>query len=191
MIRHECADKLNDENFHMRTVMAVAATSAILTFAAAAFAQQRSQFGTAAEAKAMLLKVVDALNSDKNKALEMINKGEGGFQDRDLYPFCFNADDGKAVAAASPNSKQALGRDVRSLKDAAGKPYGQEFYDAAQKPEGEITEVHYKFPTPSSPKPVDKVSFVTKAAGMGCGVGYYKGLAPVSPKKPNSNDDGL
>ena len=123
MIRHECADKLNDENFHMRTVMAVAATSAILTFAAAAFAQQRSQFGTAAEAKAMLLKVVDALNSDKNKALEMINKGEGGFQDRDLYPFCFNADDGKAVAAASPNSKQALGRDVRTLKDAAGKAW--------------------------------------------------------------------
>jgi len=177
--------------FYIREVMTAAAASAILMFAPPTFAQQRSQFGTAAEAKAMLLKVVDALNSDKDKALAMINKGEGGFRDRDLYPFCFNADDGKAVAAASPNSKQALGRDVRTLKDAIGKPYGQEFYDAAQKPEGEMTEVHYKFPTPSNPTPVDKVSFVTRAAGMGCGVGYYKGLAPSSPKEPSSSDDGL
>src|SRR5262249_3045561 len=177
--------------FYMLTAMAVMAASAILMFAPPTFAQQRSQFGTAAEAKAMLLKVVDALNSDKDKALAMINKGEGGFRDRDLYPFCFNADDGKAVAAASPNSKQALGRDVRTLKDAIGKPYGQEFYDAAQKPEGEITEVHYKFPTPSNPKPIDKVSFVTRAAGMGCGVGYYKGPAPTSPTEPSASDDGL
>jgi signal transduction histidine kinase len=177
--------------FYMRTAMAVVAASAILMFGSATFAQQPSQFGTAAEAKAMLLKVVDALNSDKDKALSMINKGESGFQDRDLYPFCFNADDGKAVAAASPNSKQALGRDVRTLKDAAGKPYGQECYDAAQKPEGEITEVHYKFPTPSNPKAVDKVSFITRAAGMGCGVGYYKGTAPTSPKEPSTSDDGL
>src|SRR5262249_53363076 len=115
--------------FYMLTAMAVMAASAMLMFVAAAFAQQPRQVGAAAAAKAMLLKAVDALNSDKDKALDMINKGEGGFRDRDLYPFCFNADDGKAVAAASPNSKQALGRDVRALKDAAGKPYGQEFYD--------------------------------------------------------------
>jgi signal transduction histidine kinase len=127
----------------------------------------------------MLLKVVSALKADKKKTLDMINKGEGGFLDRDLYPFCFNARDGKAIAAASPNSKQALGRDVRTLRDAAGKPYGAELYTAAQKPEGQITEVSYVFPTPSDPKPVAKMSLVAAAAGIGCGVGYY------------SNDDGL
>ena len=175
----------------MRTVTIVAASSAIVMISLATFAQQRGQFGTAAEAKTMLLKTVDALKSDKDKALDMINKGEGGFLDRDLYPFCFNAGDGKAIAAASPNAKQALGRDVRTLRDAAGKLYGQELFAAAQKPEGQITEVTYMFPTPGDPKPVAKVSFVTTAAGMGCGVGYYKAPAPTLPKEPSSSDDGL
>ena len=94
----------------MRTVTIALATSAILMFSSAACAQQPGQFGTAAEAKTMLLKVVSALKADKNKTLDMINKGKADSLHRDLYPFCFNARDGKAIAAASPNSKQALGR---------------------------------------------------------------------------------
>jgi hypothetical protein len=49
-------------------------------------------------------------------------------------------------------------------------------HTAAQKPEGEITEVSYL-----SLKPGDdpngwapKVSFVTRVGDLGCGVGYYK-----------------
>jgi hypothetical protein len=169
-------------NSKMRTVAIAAAFAANLMFSSTSFAQQQGQFGTADEAKAMLLKAVAALKADKGEALAMINKGEGGFLDRDLYPFCFNAGDGKAIAAASPNSKRALGQDVRTLRDATGKSYGLELYAAAQKPEGQITEVSYMFPTPSDPKPVAKVSLVTRAAGMGCGVGYYK---------PSALDDGL
>jgi hypothetical protein len=30
--------------------------------------------------------------------------GEGGFLDRDLYPFCSNLTDGKVVAVGNPNS---------------------------------------------------------------------------------------
>jgi hypothetical protein len=41
----------------------------------------------AQEAKAMLDRVVAAVKADKTKALDMFNKGEGGFADRDLYPF--------------------------------------------------------------------------------------------------------
>ena len=67
--------------------------------------------GTADEAKAMLAKTVAALKADKAKTIDLINKGEGGFLDRDLYPFCFNLSDGKAVAVASPNSKQTVGSD--------------------------------------------------------------------------------
>jgi hypothetical protein len=175
----------------MRTVTIAVASAAILVSSSTTFAQQRGQFGTADEAKAMLLKAVAAVKAHKGKALDMINKGEGGFLDRDLYPFCFNAGDGKAIAAASPNAKQALGQDVRTLRDAAGKLYGLELYAAAQKPEGQITEVSYMFPTPSDPKPVAKVSFVATAAGVGCGVGYYKALAPTSPREPSDTDDGL
>jgi hypothetical protein len=48
-------------------------------------------------------------------------------------------------------------------------------YTAAQKPEGEITEVSYLFPRPGADAtPVRKVSFVTKVGDLGCGVGYYK-----------------
>jgi hypothetical protein len=134
---------------------------------------QRAQFGTAEEAKAMLLKAVVAVKADRTKALDMFNKGEGGFLDRDLYPFCFNVSDGKAVAIANPNAKQLLGVDVRTNKDPTGKAFGLELYAAAK--EGQITEVSYMFPKPGADtKPVPKVTFVTRVGDLGCGVGYYK-----------------
>jgi hypothetical protein len=71
-------------------------------FSTAAFAQQ-PQFGTAEEAKAMLAKAVAAVKVDKAKALDMFAKGEGGFLDRDLYPFCFNAGDGRVHPFANPD----------------------------------------------------------------------------------------
>ena len=46
------------------------------------------QYGTPEEAKAMLEKAVAAVKEDKAKALDMFNKGEGGFKDRDLYVAC-------------------------------------------------------------------------------------------------------
>jgi hypothetical protein len=50
-----------------------------------------------------------------------------------------------------------------------------EFYAAAQKPEGQITEISYMFPKPGSDKtPVAKESFITRVGELGCGVGYYK-----------------
>jgi len=53
-----------------------------------------AQFGAAEEAKAMLERAVDAVKEDKAKAIDMFNKGEGGFKDRDLYVWCANASDG-------------------------------------------------------------------------------------------------
>lgn len=150
-----------------------AASATILMLSTVAFAQQ-SQFGSAQEARAMLSKAVAAVKTDKSKALETFNKGEGGFQDRDLYPFCSSASDGTFVAVGT-NVRQLLGTDVRFLKDATGKAYGLELYDAAQKPEGEITEVSYMFVRPGGDKtPVPKVTFVTRVGDLGCGVSYYK-----------------
>ena len=123
----------------------------------------------------MLMKAVAAVKADKTKALDMFNKGEGGFLDRDLYVFCFNNSDGKNVAIGNPNAKQLIGQDQRTFKDATGKAFGQEQYAAAQKPEGQITEGSYMFPKPGADKtPVPKVSFVTRVGDLGCGVGYYK-----------------
>ena len=73
--------------------------------------------------------------------------------------------EGKAVAIANPSPKQLLGTDTRTLKDSTGKAFGQELYDAYQKPEGEITEVSYMFPRPGADKtPVAKVSLVTRVS---------------------------
>jgi hypothetical protein len=154
--------------------MIAAACAAVVMVSPTAFAQ--GQFGTADEAKAMLVKAAAAMKADKTKTLDLINKGEGGYLDRDLYPFCFDLSDGKILAVASNNAKQFLGTDIRALKDATGNAYGLAIYAAAQKPEGQITELQsYMFPKPGTTTPTfPKVSFVAKVGDLGCGVGYYK-----------------
>lgn len=148
-------------------------TLAILSAAALAVSTagyaQKAEFGTAAEAKAMLEKTVAAIKADKSKALDMINKGEGGFKDRDLYPAC-SALDGK-VTAHPDNTR--IGMNRNTMKDGAGKAYGAELMTVAA--EGKIAEVSYMFPRPGADKtPVQKVAFVTKVGDQVCLVGYYK-----------------
>ena len=99
----------------IRAFMTVAASAVVLTLSPAVFAQQPDH-GTAAQAKAMLLKAEAAMKADKTKALEMFNNGEGGFLDRDLYVFCSQASDGKIVAHGNPNAKQLLGQDQRTSR---------------------------------------------------------------------------
>ena len=158
----------------VRNIMIAAASAAVIALSPAAFAQQTG--GTADEAKAMLMKAIAAVNADKTKALDMFNKGEGGFRDRDLYVFCANTSDGTIVAIGNPNLKQALGTDLRAAQNSTGKAFGAEIYAAIQKPEGQITEVSYMSPKPGSDNTlVAKVSFVARAGDdLGCGVGYYK-----------------
>ena len=83
-----------------RTLTIAAASAAVLALSPIAFAQQTG--GTADEAKAMLMKAVAAVKADKAKALDMFNKGEGGFLDRDLYVFCGNVSDGRPLRLATP-----------------------------------------------------------------------------------------
>ncbi len=158
----------------VRKFMIAAVSTAVIALSPAAFAQQTG--GTADEAKAMLMKAVAAVNADKAKALDMFNKGEGGFRDRDLYVFCANTSDGTIVAIGNPDLKQALGIDIRTAQNSTGTAFGAEIYAAMQKPEGQITEVSYMMPKPGADNtPVAKVSLVTRAGyDLGCGVGYYK-----------------
>ena len=117
----------------IRSFVIGAGALALIGLSSAAPAQQVKQ-GTAAEARAMLQKTIAAVKADKAKALEMIGKGQGGFLDGDLYPFCFNISDGKVHPFPNPNAKALFGTDERAIKDAAGKNYGKEVFDAAQKP---------------------------------------------------------
>jgi len=157
----------------IRTFAILAASAAVFILPTLAMAQQTG--GTADEAKRMLTEAVAAVKADKIKALDMFNKGEGGFRDRDLYVFCFNAGDGKLVATGNRNDKQNIGTNACAATDVASKVFGAELCRASQKPEGEISEVSYMMTKPGTDAtPAAKVSFVTRAADLGCGVGYYK-----------------
>lgn len=123
-------------------------------------------FGTADEAKAMLEKAVAAVKANKAEALAQFTKGEGGFKDRDLYPFC-GGPDGNFTAHPS-----LVGKSLKDLKDKAGKALGEDIYATAK--EGAIGEVAYMWPRPGTDEPVQKISFVTKVDDQVCAVGYYK-----------------
>jgi hypothetical protein len=144
---------------------------ALLVLPSAAFSESS---GTADEAKAMLIKAIAAVKTDRDVAIAQFLKGEAGFKDRDLYVFCSRLSDGAGLAG--PISILA-GMDVRTLKDPNGNPFGQEIYEASvNHPEGTITLIHdYLIPKPGTLSPaVPKAAWVTRVGDLSCGVGYYK-----------------
>ena len=153
----------------MRFTRLLGALTVLFVTAVPALAQE---YGTPAEAKAMLEKAVTALKADQAKALQMFTKGEGGFREKDLYPYC-GGPDGNFTAHPT-----LVGKSLKDLTDKATppKPLGQEVYAAAQP--GKISEVSYMFPRPKDvdpdQKPVQKVVYVTKVGDQVCAVGYYK-----------------
>ena len=125
------------------------------------------QFGTEAEARAMLERAVAAMKENKETALEMFNKGEGGFRDRDLYVFCANVSD--SVLTAHPYLR---GEHLADIKGKKGYPLGQEIMQNAT--EGQIKQVTYWWPRPGEQEPHEKNTFYTRVGDQDCGVGYYK-----------------
>jgi signal transduction histidine kinase len=140
--------------------------SALSILAIAGSAYAAGEFGTATEAKAMLEKAVVAVKANKADALGKFAKGEDGFKDRDLYPFC-GGTDGNFTAHPS-----LVGKSMKDLKDKAGTAMGAEMYKVAT--EGSLSEVSYMWPRPGTTDPVQKVSYVTKIGDQVCAVGYYK-----------------
>jgi hypothetical protein len=122
---------------------------------------QAAQYGTAEEAKAMLGRAIAAVKQDEANALDRFNKGDGGFNDRDLYVLCANVSDG--IITAHPIHKGG------QLKDF---PRGQEVMRTAT--EGKVSEIIYWWPRPGSNMPLEKHTFYTKVGDQICGVGYYK-----------------
>ena len=129
-----------------------------------------ADFGTAEEAKAMLERAVAAVKEDKAKALDMFNKGEGGFKDRDLYVWCANASDG--IISAQPYMNK--GKQLRDIEDKRGARFGETMMENAT--EGTIKETTYWWPRSGTDKPLDteKIAFYTKVGDQICSVGYYK-----------------
>jgi len=127
-------------------------------------AASAGEFGTQAEAKALLDKAVVALKADKAKALEEFTKKENGFGDRDLYVFC-GGPDGNFTAHPS-----LVGKSMRALQDKATPPFavGEAFYAAANG-----AEVSYSWPQVKDGPVKKKISIIAKVDDQVCGVGYF------------------
>jgi hypothetical protein len=155
----------------LRTFKIAAASVAAVAISTGAIAQ-KAKFGTAAEAKAMLGRVITELKANESAAIAKFNKPDGGFRDRDLYVFCINAKTGIFSAQVNP---ALIGTDNRLLKEKDGSPLGQKVYDAVQGlKDGQITSVSYNYPRPNTTNPVPKESYLTRVGNTACGVGYYK-----------------
>ena len=130
-------------------------------------AASAQQYGTPAEAKAMLEKVVTDMKANKAKTLQDISAG--AYKEKDLYPFCGGPDGNFTAHGANPS---LAGQSMKDRKDPTGKAYGDEFYKIAQ--EGKLAQASYMIPKPGETTPVAKESYITKIGDQVCGVGYYK-----------------
>lgn len=120
--------------------------------------------GDADKAKEMLARVVVAVQQDESAAIRKFSAGTDGFKDGSIYPFCFRLSDGVVMTG------QTAGSDVRSFPGV-----GSQLFEAAQAPEGQVTEIKYlaRKPPPAEATQVAKVSLVRRIGQIGCGVGYY------------------
>lgn len=127
----------------------------------------QSEYGTSQQARAMLQRAVAAMKAGKRKAIEQFNANAAPFRDRDLFVLCFNRDSGTITA-----HEAFVGRDIRSLRDVAGKRYGAEIYRIAT--EGTVSEVTFTSPLPGTTERLQKLAFVTAVDDQACGVSAYQ-----------------
>jgi hypothetical protein len=131
------------------------------------------QVGTAAQAKVMIQRAVEALKVNETDALAAFKDTTNEqFHFHDLYVFCINMSDGKFTAHLDP---ALIGTDAKALRlkeDA----FGQRIYDTLREaPEGFVMTVAYKALRPGTTSgSVPKVSYVARVGRQGCGVGYYR-----------------
>lgn len=146
--------------------MRIRGTLLALPLLLATTAVYAQEYGSPAEAKAMLESTVEQMKADKEQTITQINEGQ--IKDRDLYPYCGGPD---GMFTAHPNA-EVRAMSLKNLKDEEDKAFLEEVYDQVE--EGEITEVEYMWKRPGEDKPVQKVAYLTKVDDQVCGVGYYE-----------------
>lgn len=133
---------------------------------AGANAAPSTEFGSIAEAKAMLQRAVAEIQANESAAIRKFNINAPGFRDRDLFVFCFNRKDGKFTA-----HEALVGWDVRTVHDAVGRAIGDVMYTTAK--EGQIVEVGFQSPVPGRVSHSPKIAYVTAVRDQICGVSAY------------------
>ena len=126
--------------------------------------------GTEEEATNMLERAVNLINYDKTYALNIFTERTGGFDFKDLYPFCA---DNSGILTGHPFN---VGFDLLTFIDSDGKNVGKEFLQVAQV--GKINKVTFKITYPkdtikTKDKEYEKTALVTKVGDQICAVGYH------------------
>ena len=127
-------------------------------------------FGTEEEAKNMLERAVNLINYNKIYALNIFTERKGGFNFKDLYPFCADA---SGILTGHPFN---VGFDLLTFIDSDGKNVGKEFLKVAEV--GKINKVTFKITYPkdtikSKDKEYTKTALVTRVGDQICAVGYH------------------
>ena len=150
-----------------RFVMLLWMVMSILCFASISIA---AEFGTAAEAEAMVKKAVALIKSQgADKAFAEISNPKGKFIDRDLYIFVY---DTKGKCVAHGFNQKMIGVDLIDMKDPDGKLYVKERVEIA-KTKGKGWQ-DYKFTNPTSKKIEHKRAYIEKIDDYIVGCGIYQ-----------------
>ena len=129
-----------------------------------------AQFGTAAEAEALVKKAVQLIKTEgKEKAFVEINNPKGKYVDRDLYIFVYDMT-GKCVAHGF--NQKMIGKDLIEMKDKDGKYFVKERIEIA-KTKGRGWQ-DYEFTDPITKKIEHKSAYVEKLDDLIVGCGIYK-----------------
>ncbi len=129
-----------------------------------------AEFGTAAEAEAMVKKAVQFVKAEgKQKAFAEFSNPKGKFVDRDLYVTVYDLN-GNCLAHGA-NSKM-IGKDLIDLKDSDGKAFIKERMEMART-KGKGWQ-DYKFTNPLTKKIEPKAMYFERLEDMVVACGIYK-----------------
>ncbi len=143
----------------------------ILCCSVMALPARAAEFGTKAEAVAMVKRVQAKFKAEGAEATfkAVSDKSVAEFHDRDLYPFIYDMEGLNVAHGARP---ALIGKNLITLKDQDGKFLVREMRDIAKtKGSGWFD---YKWPNPLNSKIEDKTSYVEKMGDYWVGVGVYR-----------------
>ena len=131
------------------------------------------EFGTSAQAKAMIQRAIEALQANEGDAIKAFNhKNNNQFHVLDLYVFCINLADGKFTSQLDRSLLGTSAEGLRLGQDQYGKRLLSTLREA---PQGKVISVAYNALRPGTKSgAVPKVSFVARVGNQGCDVGYYR-----------------
>ena len=150
--------------------MLVSLTVSFLLAAAAREGAPKSEFGTRAEAEALVVRAVDHIKqAGAEKAYKDFTAPAPDFVDRDLYVVVYDLE-GKVLAHGQKSS--LVGENLLNVRDPGGKPWIKERVDLARKKDRFWHD--YRFLDPLTKKTLGKSSYCERVESTIVCAGVYK-----------------